>query len=440
MQVYTFSMNVRIKVFGVTLFSKRILINLAASLVLLFLIIKLMDSGTLEFYQATSNSLVYHNLPRVTQASKAITIQGLVWQTFFMVVVIQNVGTSFSAIVPIVMLVIFIFIARIVSGFGIALDIFYSFLYGWAVYVVSVGYNLLSLDSQRKKIRKNFEYYLDAKYIDQISDDPSKLKLGGEAKNITVLFSDIRSFSTISEKLSPEDLVTFMNEFLTPMTNIIMSNQGIVDKYIGDCIMAFWGAPLDDDLHAKNAVSLGLKMLQKLDELNRQWQKRGFAEVKIGIGINTDQMIVGNMGSQKRFNYTVMGDGVNLASRLEGLTKYYHVPFIISEHTQDAVADDFCLRMLDRVAVKGKSNGVIIYQVMGEKADKDKYQQLIDQTQRALDAYFSQDWDRAVKEFKKMETMSDESSLSEIFIQRCEAFKKHSPGKDWDGVWQMQEK
>ncbi|OGY10508.1 MAG: hypothetical protein A3D26_00205 [Candidatus Blackburnbacteria bacterium RIFCSPHIGHO2_02_FULL_44_20] len=361
---------------------------------------------------------------------------GLVFQTLLMVWVINNIPPLVSVVVPLGMLITYYFVARTLQSFGITLDIFYSYYYGWAVYVVSFGYNLLYFDKERQKIKGMFEHYLAPEYINKVTDNPKNLKLGGEEREMTVLFSDIRSFSTLSEKLSPQELVSLLNEFLTPMTNIIMENHGIVDKYIGDAIMAFWGAPIEDPKHPENAVRSGLQMLEKLNELNKTLKN----PIRIGIGINTDQMVVGNMGSEKRFNYTVMGDGVNLASRLEGLTKHYGVPFVIAEETQNRVKDSFATRLLDIVAVKGKKKPVKIYQVLGETEKETEFGNLIARTNEALEAYFAQKWTPAEKAFQLLKNTDPYKQYSENFLERIKLLRKAPPGKDWSGVWEMHEK
>jgi adenylate cyclase len=353
-----------------------------------------------------------------------------------MVWVINNIPPLVSVVVPLGMLITYYFVARTLQSFGITLDIFYSYYYGWAVYVVSFGYNLLYFDKERQKIKGMFEHYLAPEYINKVTDNPKNLKLGGEEREMTVLFSDIRAFSTLSEKLSPQELVSLLNEFLTPMTNIIMENHGIVDKYIGDAIMAFWGAPIEDPKHPENAVRSGLQMLEKLNELNKTLKN----PIRIGIGINTDQMVVGNMGSEKRFNYTVMGDGVNLASRLEGLTKHYGVPFVITEETQNRVKDSFATRLLDLVAVKGKKNPVKIYQVLGEIEKENELGNLIARTNEALEAYFAQKWTPAEKAFRLLNRIDPYKGYSENFLERIKLLRKAPPGKGWSGAWEMHEK
>lgn len=227
-------------------------------------------------------------------------------------------------------------------------------------------YNYILEEREKRKTRGAFQYYLNPSVIEKILEDPESLKLGGEERVMTVFFSDIRSFSTISEKMTPPQLVEYINNYLTPMTDIVFEFQGTVDKYIGDAIMAFWGAPIYTPDHALLACKSALKQLGRLKELNEKYIATGFPPLKIGIGINTGKMNVGNMGSQQRFNYTLMGDEVNLGSRLEGITKYYGVAFIVSEATYLEIKDKakITARELDVVRVKGKTQPVGIYEII----------------------------------------------------------------------------
>ena len=227
-------------------------------------------------------------------------------------------------------------------------------------------YNNFARENRLKlQIKKQFEHYLEPKMVKKLQQNPDLLKLGGETKELTFLFSDIRGFTPLSEKYqsNPADLTKVINKFLTPMTNIIMKNGGTIDKYMGDCIMAFWNAPIDTANHKELAIKTALEMIEKLKELNNN---NGFGdnnEINIGIGINTGKCIVGNMGSEQRFDYSVIGDPVNLASRLEGVSKNYDATLVIGEDTYRDISKLYNFKKLDDVQVKGKSNKVSIYTV-----------------------------------------------------------------------------
>jgi adenylate cyclase len=234
------------------------------------------------------------------------------------------------------------------------------------IYLVSSFFNFLRTETERGQIRSAFSRYLSPHFVTKLTKDPKKLKLGGEIKIMSFLFTDIRNFTSIAETMTAEELTRFMNSFMTPMTEIILKHNGTIDKYIGDCIMAFWNAPIEDKNHARNACEAGLEMLEFLKGWNLSLEQEAaaqgkpFRQVHIGIGINTGEACVGNMGSEYRFDYTVLGDEVNLASRLEGLTKQYSVSMLLGQNTAELVPD-LGPRELDTIQVRGKTRPTKIY-------------------------------------------------------------------------------
>ena len=250
-----------------------------------------------------------------------------------------------------------------------------------------------------------------------------------------MLFSDVRSFTTISEGLDPKELSQLMNEYLTPMTRIIHEHRGTIDKYMGDAIMAFWGAPINDVDHARHALDSAVAMLTELREIQEDFKKRGWPPIKIGVGLNTGPMNVGNMGSEFRMAYTVLGDSVNLGSRLEGLTKGYGVDLIVNESTAAAVPD-YIYRELDRVRVKGKDKPVTIFEPIGLRKDVEKPQRdeikLYDQ---ALKHYRSKDWDMAELSFLNLQKGAPDKALYKLYGERIVVYRKEPPPDPWDGVW-----
>jgi adenylate cyclase len=220
---------------------------------------------------------------------------------------------------------------------------------------------------EKKYIRQTFSKFVSKSVVDELLKDPDKLKLGGEKKILTVLFSDIRGFTTISERLTPEALVEHLNEYLQAMTDIVFKYLGTLDKYVGDEIMAFWGAPIPQDDHAVLAARAAVEMMHVLDGLNKKWATEGKPELHIGIGLNTGDMVVGNMGSSSRMDYTLMGDNVNLGARLEGTNKIYNTGIIISEATYEYVKEHIIARELDLIRVKGKELPVKIYELVDIK-------------------------------------------------------------------------
>ncbi len=286
----------------------------------------------------------------------------------------------------------------------------------------------------KTQIKGAFSKYVSKHVVDELLKNPDLLQLGGAKKEITVFFSDIRGFTSISEKLDPEQLVKLLNEYLTAMTNIVMEHEGVVDKYIGDAIMAFWGAPLPQEDHAIRACQTSLDMITELEKLRKKWIKEGYPELHIGIGLNTGHAVIGNMGSYERFDYTAMGDNINLGSRLEGLTKQYGVQIIISESTQKAVKEEFATRLLDLVAVKGKKQPIKIYELIGKELTK-KQKEIKKHYEQGMVYYLNREWTKASNAFKQANDFA-----SKMFIKRCESFKKSPPGRDWKGVWVMKTK
>jgi len=350
----------------------------------------------------------------------------------------------FSYIIAIILIFASIFIYLIFSviifDYNILLNLVYFPL---TLLVTYAGFNIYNYVEEKKSkflILEAFNKYVSKAVLGEILKAPDKVNLGGERRNITVFFSDIRGFTTISEKLEPEQLVSLLNEYLTAMTNIVIDHEGVVDKYIGDAIMAFWGAPLDQPNHAVLGCTVSLKMIKELSVLRKKWVDDGYPEINIGIGLNSGDAVIGNMGSSKRFDYTAMGDTVNLGSRLEGLTKMYGVQIIISEFTYELIKDKFICRALDLVTVKGKNKPVKIYELVSDISDTDSImKEFISLFEKAFDLYLSKNFKEAKALFKKAEKVKHDKSALE-FIGRCDSFIKHPPEKDWQGVYELKTK
>jgi len=297
------------------------------------------------------------------------------------------------------------------------------------------------LESRRKKhLSKIFGLYIPPELVNQMVKSGQQFNVTGESRQMTVLFSDIRGFSSISENLEPHDLCELINEILSPVTQVIHQNHGTIDKYIGDAVMAFWGAPLDDRNHASHAIGSALAILPVLEEINWRFSLRGWPEIKIGIGVNTGKMSVGNMGSNFRMAYTVMGDAVNLGSRLEGLTKIYGVPIIVSQ-TSKQQAPEFIYRELDRVTVKGKSASLSIYQPLGKQGEVDRETlEQLPKLEQAMKLYRRGYWLEAEQAFQRLSRQNPEDLLYRMYLRRIESFKDYSPGESWDGVYEHTDK
>ena len=296
-----------------------------------------------------------------------------------------------------------------------------------------------SEEREKRKIRSSFEHYLSPEVIARVIRNPDMLKLGGEKKNLTVFFTDIRNFTSISESLDPQELVTFMNEFHSEMTGIILKQGGTLDKYIGDAITAFFGAPVDQPDHALIGCKTALLMFESLYECRKNWCFPGFSRVEIGVGISSGEMIVGNMGSEQRLSYTVMGDQV-MASRLEGLTKMYGVKILISRFTYEQVRHVIPCREIDIVRVKGKDRPVAIYEPFGKDYFTGGKFAFILPFEQGLRPYREKRFKEAVGFFEQALALKPEDNPSMVYIKRCEMMQDFPLPPDWDGVWTMNSK
>ncbi len=307
-----------------------------------------------------------------------------------------------------------------------------------------LGYlNYAREEKERKQVKTAFGHYVSPALLDELAENPEKLVLGGETRNITVLFSDIRGFTTISEQFNAQELTGFINKFLTPMTNVIMQRQGTIDKYMGDAIMAFWNAPIEVKNHPHEACHAALEMQVAVKELNvvleglAKEEGREHIPILIGTGLNTDDCCVGNMGSDQRFDYSALGDGVNLGARLEGQSKTYGVDIVLGDNTAQAVKDEFAVIELDLLQVKGKTETVRIFALMGDNEMKNsdafqKTQKLVGELQST---YRAQEWDDAkVLADKLMKHNKGLQCFAELLISRIVAFEQHPPAADWGGV------
>ncbi len=319
---------------------------------------------------------------------------------------------------------------------GLIIIILIPILLPIIIAIINILYGYLFETRRREQIKEMFGQYVPEKHIDQMLKTSGKnYGLLGEDREMTVLFADIRSFTTISEPLSATQLKDLLNAFFTPMTEIIFTHHGTIDKYVGDMIMAFWGAPLKDELHAQHAITAALEMQIAVKKLHAEFALRDWPEINIGIGLNTGIMSVGDMGSKFRRNYTVLGDAVNLASRAEGLTKFYGVNLIVTQNTQQG-QKDFVFRQLDKVKVKGKKTGVAIYEAICKHEElTPTLKQELDLSQQALDYYFLQQWQQAEEIFIQLSMLHPETKLYTLYLNRITNFKLNSPPAEWDGVF-----
>jgi len=308
------------------------------------------------------------------------------------------------------------------------------------LFVLHIAYGFFIEDHNKRKLNKMFGQYVPPELVDEMNSTNNAISMKGETREMTVLFSDIRGFTTLSEKLDPEQLTSLMNEYLTVMTRIIHQNRGTVDKYIGDAIMAFWGAPLTDEEHAKHAMQASIEMQDALPALNDSFQKQGFPRITIGVGLNTGKMNVGNMGSEFRMAYTVLGDAVNLASRLESITKQYGVTLIVSAATKDQ-ATDWIYQEIDLVKVVGKNIPISIFKPVARNAEIDEIQQKeMYLFKLAVKLYRQQKWDEAKKLIMELIQLTSGPMLYQLYLGRIISYKKNPPESDWDGVFEAKSK
>ena len=310
-----------------------------------------------------------------------------------------------------------------------------------AIYITNMSYGFFVESRSKRQFTELFGQYVPPELVDRMAADPRKYSMQPKAAELTILFSDVRGFTGISEALNPEELREYINEYLTDMSGIIRGRyRGTLDKYIGDAIMAFWGAPVEDPQHARNGVLAALHMQKECEVLNAKFAARGWPELRIGVGLNTGSVRVGDMGSQVRRAYTVMGDVVNVASRIEGRTKHYGVGILVGEATRNAVKD-VTFREVDRIRVKGKDAAVSIFEPIGLESEAGaQAQEELQLWQRTLDAYRAQQWDQADEGLAKLRRKSPDRGLYSLYAERIAGFRRTPPPAGWDGVTVFDEK
>ena len=308
---------------------------------------------------------------------------------------------------------------------------------------VGVGtYNFIKERKQKAMIKNTFSRYVPGKVVAELLKNPEMLTLGGEERVMSVIFSDVAGFTTISESLTPIELVQLLNEYLSAMTDIVLENDGIIDKYEGDAIMAEFGAPLQDDDHALKACITALEMQKKLTEMRKKWKAEGKPEMEARVGINSGSMVIGNMGSTAIFDYAVMGDNVNLSSRLEGANKEYKTFIMCSEATRLFVEHELITRELDLLRVKGKTEGVLVHEIMARKSEglSETKQKVLELYHKGLTAYKERRWQDGIDLFSEAYSLDETDGPSEIYMGRCKEFLEEPPSDDWDGIFTMRTK
>ena len=309
------------------------------------------------------------------------------------------------------------------------------------LFLFNVAYGFIAVSRNRRALARRFGQYVPPELVEEMGANPEQYSMKGERREMSVLFSDVRGFSNLAENMNPEQLSALMNELLTALTRVIHEQRGTIDKYMGDAVMAFWGAPVSDPHHASGAVQAALKMVEAVDRVTEDFKKRGWPEIRMGIGVNSGPMNVGDMGSEFRMAYTVLGDAVNVGSRVEGLTRVYGVDIVVSESTVRA-APEFTYRLLDRVRVKGRDAPLDIYEPLGTKEDfadllrfTEALREEVDAYNRGMQHYLDRQWQQAETEFVALVDQFGEKPLYRMYIERIRHFMAEPPPADWDGVF-----
>lgn len=317
----------------------------------------------------------------------------------------------------------------------LAIDFVAPALSALLIAIASMSAALATEGRERVRLRTAFSQYVNENLVDRIIANPAQVRLGGERRDLTVLFSDIRGFSRFSETLEPEDLSDFLNEYLTPMTEVVLAEHGMLDKYVGDAVMAVYGAPLPLPAHPAHACRSALAMLEALQPLNRNWRERGLPAIEIGIGINSGTMAVGNMGSAARFDYTVMGDAVNLGARLEGLTKTYRVGVLVGEQTARQAGREFVFREVDSVRVVGRAAATRVFQLCGYRESSPFSQSDIERFEEALRLYRHRHWNEAEAAFSAFLRLHPNDGPAAVLRGRIASLREQALTSEWDGIY-----
>lgn len=371
-----------------------------------------------------------------TRLSWIILVVSTLMMVFIMM--LRNPVLDMFSIVSIVLAALYIDVYYLTPQ-GYEIKLFFGLLSPLASYSWITFFNFYLTNKEKRAIRGTFSRYVSPAIVDQMLSDPSKVKIGGERKNITVFYSDIRDFTNISEQLTPEQLSLALNQYMGAMTNIVFKNKGTLDKYIGDMIVAYWGAPVEIENHAYWGLKAAVEMMEELPNVNQKLKEQGLPEFRHGMGLNTGECSVGNMGSDQIFSYTALGDNMNLGARVESLCKFYGVQINISEYTLDAIPDDlkkeFKYRPLDKVKVKGKERPVSLWEVLYPSHLLYHQDQALEQYTKAFELYLNKDFQQAYQIFESLQQKFPEDPSFKRMMETCQEFIKTPPPSDWDGVF-----
>jgi len=401
-------------------------------------------SGTfpgVEIQATIMNNLLRGNFIRTPPFGLIIMLLVLVALAVILGLVLPRLSAAWAFIFTFIIINAYVSLNYLLfSRQGLQLELFYPLGLIILIYLGVTMQRFLAEERERERIRKTFESYVAPTVVQEMLKHPEQLRLGGERREITVLFTDIRGFTTMSEHLNPEALVKLLHDFLNPMSNIIINHSGTIDKYMGDAIMALFGAPLVQTDHPRLACQAALEMVGTLKALNQTWAEQGRPPLKVGVGVNTGPVAVGNMGSDRLFDYTAVGDNVNLASRLEGLNKYYGTSILISDFTAKALENGFILRDVDLVRVKGKGQGVRIYELIGEGQPDPELARFLDLYHQALSLYRQKRFSESVDAFAQALKLRPADAASQHYVTLAQKHHETPPAPDWEPVTIMDEK
>ncbi|MEY4617090.1 MAG: adenylate cyclase [Pseudomonadota bacterium] len=386
-------------------------------------------------------NLLSQNFLRAEAKEFPVMIIALLLLGFLSSYLINHLGAISGMITTLVLMLAILFVDKVfLFQKGIVAASAFLVIEVTIIYVTTTFVKYFFEERKKKYLKATFSKYVSPAIVEEILKDPENVQLGGKKQRMSVMFSDVRGFTTISEKLDPQMLANVLTEYLTPMTYIVFNNKGTLDKYMGDAIMAFFGAPVAYDDHAKYACRCALQSIQKLKDIQEDFKKRGYPLIDIGIGINTSDMSVGNMGSDIVRSYTVMGDGVNLGSRLEGINKEYGTRIIISEFTHEDVKSEFTCREVDWVRVKGKLQPIKIYELISEGPPSAAKRDMIVHFNSGYGLYHQKNFNEALAHFQRALDVEPEDPVSKLYVERCLEFMTDPPPDNWDGVFVMKTK
>ncbi|HSF10695.1 MAG TPA: adenylate/guanylate cyclase domain-containing protein, partial [Nitrospirales bacterium] len=372
----------------------------------------------------------------VVPASRTLTVVLIFLMAALAAWLVALSRPSWATIGSLILLALYVFIAGVFFDAGILFNLIYPPSALLISFSLVMAYRVVDEQGEQRKIRELMGQYLSPTVSQWVLQDPDKLQLGGQTQDVTVLFSDIRGFTTLAHTLAPQPLVSLLNEYMTVMSRIMFKHDGVVDKYIGDAIMAFWNAPMPQPDHARRACQTALEMITTLRELQADWKRRGMPMLEVGIGINSGPAVVGNIGSIERLQYTALGDTTNVASRLEALSVVYKVSIVIGEFTRQEAGPAFEYRELDLVALKGRDEPLVVYEVVGLAGQLNHDQaQVLERYRCGLDLYRSRRWSEAQAVFRDIQVKAPDDGPTALYLHRSTKFCANPPPADWNGVY-----